>query len=109
MIRIGETFRARGGPTYHESRVGRPGLYRLVAIERGRNDRVYLLGQSVDKAGLPNGGTMLLYVEGKPYRLAGLSEWIVRPYRVNRSEPKAQADVCKRRKAGKTIRAAMLK
>lgn len=77
-IRQGDTFRARGGPTYRGSRVGSPGLYRLLGIE-GDN----LVAVAVDRYGIQKGGVSTLYV-GKPYRLPELPEWIVRPYRVAR-------------------------
>ena len=82
-IRCGDTFRARGGPVYKSSRVGEPGMYRLLDIEQCRQ-RVYLVAVRVDKHGLQCGGTALLFVEGKPYRLRELPDWIVRPYRVAR-------------------------
>ena len=82
-IRAGETFRARGGPTYRGSRVGEPGLYKLLGVE-ATPERVYLVAVQVDKHGLQKGGTSTLFVSGKPYPLAGLDSWIVRPYRVAR-------------------------
>ena len=83
VIRAGDTFRARGGSTYRGTRVGVPGLYRMLAVET-RRQRVYLVAVPVDRHGIQKGGTVLLYVSGKPYRLSGLEEWIVRPYRVAR-------------------------
>jgi hypothetical protein len=46
--------------------------------------RTYIEARRIDRHGLPVGGVSLLYVEGKPYRLKELPEWIVRPYRVSR-------------------------
>lgn len=82
VIRKGELFRARGGPTHNGSRVGEPGIYKLIGIEYGKKDRVYLLAQKCDRQGIPTGGSTLLYVKGKPYKLASLSSWVVRTYRV---------------------------
>lgn len=83
LLRAGDTFRARGGATYKGSRVGEPGLYRMIGIHRCRQ-RVYLEAVRVDRHGLQVSGVSLLYVSGKPYRLDGLENWIVRPYHVSR-------------------------
>lgn len=83
LIRAGDTFRARGGATYRGSRVGEPGLYRMLGIHQCRQ-RVYLEAVRVDRHGLQTGGVSLLYVAGKPYRLRELPDWIVRPYRVSK-------------------------
>ena len=83
LLRPGDTFRARGGPTYRGSRVGQPGLYRLIGIEECRQ-RVYLVAVQVDRHGQQRAGVCTLYVSGKPYRLPQLHDWIVRPYRVAR-------------------------
>jgi hypothetical protein len=82
-LRVGEVFRVRGGPTYNGSRVGIPGLYRLLGVEKYRQ-RVYLLGVPVDKYGVQRGGTVLLYVSGKPYRLEGLPNWVCKPYKISK-------------------------
>lgn len=82
-LRVGEVFRARGGPTYKGSRVGSPGLYKLLAVEQYRQ-RVYLVAVPVDRHGLQKAGVTTLYVSGKPYRLPQLPDWVVRPYRVAR-------------------------
>lgn len=83
VIRAGDLFRARGGPTFRGGRVGEPGLYRLLAVERCRS-RVYLVAVRVDRQGVQVGGVYSLFVAGKPYRLPALPEWVVRPYRVSR-------------------------
>lgn len=82
-IRAGDTFRARGGPTYRGTRVGSPGLYRLIDVEQCRQ-RTYLVAVAVDRHGLPKSGVSTLFVSGKSYRLPELEEWIVRPYKVAR-------------------------
>lgn len=82
-IRQGDTFRARGGPTYRGSRVGAPGLYRLLSVETDSHG-INLVAVAVDRHGLQKGGVNTLLVSGKPYRLPQLPEWIVRPYRVAR-------------------------
>lgn len=82
VIYRGDTFRAKGGPTYKGARVGEPGLYRLIRVHRTKRGRVYLEAVPVDRHSIQKGGTHTLYVEGKPYRLAGLENWLCRPYRV---------------------------
>lgn len=82
-IRQGDTFRARGGPVYRGSRVGSPGLYRLLSVETDSHG-VNLVSVPVDRHGLQKAGVITLYVSGKPYRLPQLPEWIVRPYKVAR-------------------------
>lgn len=84
VIRPGDTFRARGGTTYKGSRVGEPGLFRMLAVETGKRGRVYLAAVPVDRYGVQRGGTRTLYVRGKPYRLAGLENWVCRAYRVSK-------------------------
>lgn len=82
VIRPGDTFRARGGSTYHGRRVGPRGRFRAVGIETDRRG-TYIVAYQVDRHGLPTSGTTLLYVSGRPWRMRDLPEgWIVRPYRV---------------------------
>lgn len=83
VIRQGEIFRARGGPTYKGQRVGSPGLYKLLDVVIQKK-RTYLLGMLVNKHGLPVGGTSLLYVKGSPYPLDGLPDWAVNPYKISK-------------------------
>lgn len=89
VIRCGDLFRARGGPTYRGSRVGAPGRYRLLGVEECRQ-RVYLLAVPVDRYGVQKGPVGLLLVQGRAWRLPELPEWLVRPYRVSRIREKAR-------------------
>lgn len=81
VIHTGDMFRARGGPTYKDSKVGSPGLYRMIGVET-QGTRVYVLASPVSKYGLPCGGTRLLYVKGPAHRLKDLPDWIIRPYKI---------------------------
>lgn len=82
-IRVGQEFRARGGPTYGDKRVGMPGRYRLNEIVR-KGERVWFVATPIDKYGIPSGGEYMLFVSGTPYRLKTLPNWVVRPYRIAR-------------------------
>jgi hypothetical protein len=84
VIRVGDVFRASGGETYNGARCGSPGRYKLLAIVEGRKGRIYLECQRCDRHGVPTGGYRLLYVQGKPYRMKGLTNLVVRPYKVSR-------------------------
>ena len=81
----GDFFRASGGPYSLSGRgLGPVGLFRLVRVIVSRR-RIYL--DAVHVVGAESSGQFLLYVEGNPYRRAGLPGVIWRPYRVRKVAP----------------------
>lgn len=81
-IRPGDLFRARGGTTYNGRRVAPRGRFRAIGIETHKRG-IYIHAARVDKYGIQCSGTVLLYVDGKPYHPEGLPDgWIVKPSRV---------------------------